>query len=295
MITKDTVFILGAGSNAHLKFPTGLDLLNRVLSNLKRKRDAKFRAIYDVFNDMQLDLFREVLLNSAQPSVDSFLEDRPEFIDIGKRAICEVLAPIEDATNLVGLSRNSWYQYILNKIRSSPEEIADNKISFITFNYDRSLDHYLYNSIRISYGMKEKDIKDIMDQIPILHIHGRLQNLPWQGHGGREYGSEVTPEVIKACAGEIKIVHEDSTTDTDVVRARQIIKNAVNVHFLGFGYLESNMKKLGFPEVGRPAMGTAKGYTKNEINNLTQRYKKLSLNKDDIGCDDYVRMFVDFS
>lgn len=87
MIRRQTVFVLGAGASYPYGFPTGEGLVNEVISlaGLDRTLDA---FLYNGCVDLDVKRFARDLADSDSPSVDSFLEHRPDFLRIGKLAIC---------------------------------------------------------------------------------------------------------------------------------------------------------------------------------------------------------------
>jgi len=58
---------------------------------------------------------------------------------------------------VVMFERGDWYQYFCDKLNTSFEEFDQNKISIITFNYDRSLEHSLFTALKNSYGKNDRD------------------------------------------------------------------------------------------------------------------------------------------
>ena len=81
-------------------------------------------------------------LHYSRISVDAFLEHRPEYLQIGKLSIALCIMAHEHEKKLFNAQRN-WYDYLRIKLNSSFDEFGDNKLSIITFNYDRSIEHYL--------------------------------------------------------------------------------------------------------------------------------------------------------
>ena len=85
MITKPTVLILGAGSATDYGFPLGRGLRNLVCAIPGTPGAGLIKeAGYD---PDELEDFVNALRHSGYSSVDWFLEDRPNFIEIGKAAI----------------------------------------------------------------------------------------------------------------------------------------------------------------------------------------------------------------
>lgn len=63
-------------------------------------------------SQQEITAFRENLLGSQQPSVDAFLEYRPEFEKVGKAAMAMILLPAEDASKsrLFPEGTQHWYE-----------------------------------------------------------------------------------------------------------------------------------------------------------------------------------------
>ncbi len=69
----------------------------------------------------------------------------------------------KNKTNSEGDNHDNWYRYLLNDIISgcenNPSNINNNKLKIVTFNYDMSLDFYLYEKIQ-SIEVFKGDIGD---------------------------------------------------------------------------------------------------------------------------------------
>jgi hypothetical protein len=88
MIVKPTVFVLGAGAMADYGFPIGWQLVRQVIDNFQPR--TKWRELlieHGHCTDQKIDEFLNALGGSAQNSVDAFLEEREEFLDIGIAAM----------------------------------------------------------------------------------------------------------------------------------------------------------------------------------------------------------------
>lgn len=274
MITNQTVFILGAGASWPYGYPTGLELRNKILDNLKsphQSSNVSWKDRYDRFyklgySEENITQFRDELSKSTLYSIDAFLENRPEFHNIGKIAIADALIPCEDEGRLY-TTDNNWYSYFFNRItpRSSSEKFAENKISFVTFNYDRSLEQYLYSALKNTYGKSKTDVANIMAKLRIIHIYGKVDLLEWQSpdgkgqpYDGKRGDSSCS---LKKAADMIRIVHEDIDVDSDpvFVEVHRLLHDAKNIFFLGFGYYETNLDRLKMKHFieGRDVMGTS--------------------------------------
>ena len=254
MITKQTIFILGAGASNPYKYPLGIELVKIICGNLenapsKESEKSNFEILqgFGYSADVLLN-FKKELIYSDTPSIDSFLEHRSEYLELGKLAIAQALIPFEITDNLFSAKR-SWYKYIFGKLSTSFNDFDKNKISFLTFNYDRSLEHYLMTALHHKYGKTEKECADKLQKIPIVHLYGQLSSLPWQNHSGnnvREYDTTITPETLKKSSAQIKIIYEDvdKMNDPEFKKAFQLLRTASRIYFLGFGYHETNLRRL---------------------------------------------------
>lgn len=102
MIKINTVFILGAGASRPFEFPTGPELVERVIKSLQESGigRADKPSAFDHLHDLGIEVdeirrFQRHLRLSGAMSVDVFLEHRREFLEIGKAAIAANLIPFE--------------------------------------------------------------------------------------------------------------------------------------------------------------------------------------------------------
>ena len=146
MIARKTVLILGAGASIPLGFPSGRQLLTSVVDGLRKPTAQLFQLLVACgFDPTNIMLFRDALAKSGRPSVDVFLEYRSEFLSLGKTAIAAILTPYEIEANLYTAERN-WYEYLFRHLGPSRKDLAQGNLSVVTFNYDRSFEHYLFEA-----------------------------------------------------------------------------------------------------------------------------------------------------
>jgi hypothetical protein len=244
MITVPTVLVLGAGASAPYGFPSGSGLRDNIIGTLNSPESASFKQLREMSASVSLLAnFGEALSYSGMSSVDAFLEHRREFIEVGKVAIAQALIPLEVETNLFYAERR-WYQYVFERMSTTFDEFQDNKVSVLTFNYDRSLEHFLVTAIRHKFGKSESESASKVRKLKIIHLHGQLGLLPWQGGDGRPYGIATDNRFLEDAAQQIKIVSEDMSEAPQFAVAHEILGSAEKVLFLGFGYNPTNLKRL---------------------------------------------------
>jgi hypothetical protein len=252
----------------------------------------------------ETDRFCTELLRSAQLSVDAFLEHRTEFLDIGKAAIAFMLVRKETPQTLWKFSDDNWLRYMFDKLNlSALANMYEIPVSFITFNYDRSLPFFLHTVFQSRYKMTTDESAAVLERIPIIHLHGRLGYLPWQKTGeSRPYEPVVSRDVLDICVKSIKVVHEDSSRDgrdADFREAQRLLGLAECIYYLGFGYGPVNMERLNIRALQPTATyGTGFGLTNRECSDIvqlagdgTQRINPLN----SLDCIQLLRNYVDWS
>lgn len=289
MIDKKTVFIIGAGSNILYGFPSGRKLRNNIIYNFQSDI-GNLRKILPSGYYSSAKAFVNEFKESNIQSIDKFITLRPEFNEIGKFAIAiEILKSEKDSVFTEDLELNNfskdWYFYLYNKMiedidcKEDYSKFKNNTISFITFNYDRSLEYYLYNSFVHSFPpelLKRTEIEDIFP-FQIIHVYG-TPRLQWQDKSNYldycrnfEY-DERTVYNIQKMVDSIKIIYDERNSEESILRAQKCLINSEKVFFLGFGYAKENLEILGIPDKlkDKDVYGTALRNTENEISKIVE-------------------------
>lgn len=278
MIEEPTCLILGAGASAPYGLPVGNELRELILvrrSPLARKIAERFAVraplapgdramgVATPVNNWGLFLERVARENGlegslqqfwdrffeADRSIDWFLRHNDEeFGRIARVCIAAVLLNCEADSQLTG----DWYRLLVERVfETSLESVEPGKLSIITFNYDRSFERYFARVLASQYRLNEAEIAVVMAKIPITHVYGSLGNLQQNAYGNLSK--------VAAAAGEIRLVRPQIEEDLrDQVGA--IIRRAVYVNFIGFGFDPDNVAQLG-PENfhGKRVLSTSRG------------------------------------
>jgi len=320
MIENKTVLVLGAGASIPFGFPSGQNLVDIICTKLishspyaKTKVEKSFvdgwTRAFDIleerFDAKRLYTFADRLLHSGESSVDAFLESQEkDSVEIGKAVIAASLLPCERKQTLFKhfvdirrtpgdtkeLSKN-WYQSLWEELNAPFEQFGANKLSIVTFNYDRSLEHYLFTSLKNKYPDKsEDDYAEKVQSIPIIHVHGKLGPLPLEL--SKSDPKSVVPYdsmTLSICFGlsvvdtkdyqrvwfdtarsSIKVIHEGTDESEEFKQAHELITKAQKLYFLGFGYHPTNLRRLNPRVLMRPKkiMGTAYELSRSRIVNI---------------------------
>jgi len=278
MIKKPTVLILGAGASMPYGFPSGQKLKEEVLFYLDFGNSQNWYPKFKQLGYKREDVeeFFAALNYSERNSVDEFLEYRTKFLEIGKIAMTLALYPHETHLNLFNVEP-SWYKYFWSKISTSFDNFENNKFSIITFNYDRSIEHYLFVTLKHAYGKSDEECADKIKKIPIIHPHGKLGSLPWEDGEKRKYEPVLTLGEIKTISEQIIVVSEDLSSSDEFRECYKLLQSAEYIFFLGFGYNDMNLKRLKISDFkSKTPIGTSYGMGLADIMRVQHKYS-LSL------------------
>ena len=287
MITEETLLILGAGASKPYGFPTGRELRTYIFSEFcndyeKILREYEKRSETWILKSMlEPKEFAEAFKKSSIPSIDQFLALNPNFQNVGKIAIATAILKYEKESRFredIDNHSKDWYSLLYEKMiegYSSPnslERLGRNKVSFMTFNYDRSLEHFLYESLWNSfYEEKDKIALSAKKLIPFpfVHIYGYIDKPVWDG--GSQYRVESCYKTIHQLKENIKVIGERPGVQTEEIA--KLFAWAKRIFFLGFGFAPENTKVLGLPGIisyTKPIYGTAQSFTKHEIQKVKE-------------------------
>ena len=155
MTGSSYVFIIGAGAGKPYGFPLGEELYQFICNNYEQYAGA------NAYTQDIARRFSEELKLTSGVSIDRYLNINKKFKDYGVHSIATAIHFFE-LNSIEKLPFNNpniqgdWYTYLYKKMiqgLDTPEEllrITENKVCFITFNYDRSLEHFLFSAL---YGL----------------------------------------------------------------------------------------------------------------------------------------------
>jgi hypothetical protein len=272
VIEKPTVLILGAGASVHVGYPLGKTLIENVCKWSLDGLAETWRSQEEV-----RDFIRR-LSRSAHYSIDAFLEQNPEYVELGRIVIARAIKTKEDIKRLFPPNDSGWYQYLFNTLASDGlEGFGANSLSIITFNYDRSLECYLHEALKARFRLSPDEATQHLRKLKIIHPHGMLGFYP-------EIPYEVGYDELLEISRGIKIIHEFSEPSDgafcsgDFKVAHECLTNSERIFFLGFGFHLDNVRRLRFftPETvkNRQILATLAGWGSRSIDELASRLEK---------------------
>jgi hypothetical protein len=310
VIDKKTVFVLGAGASCPCGYPSGEQLQKQICFDLKERYQNYFLENHLNGNQKgEVNQFIDTFERSHNPSIDLFIarNRNTKLVSTGKYIIAFEMfcaekrscfgeeakvkqemysQPRNDASREKNFVQRGYfkgddcYPYLYKRLTdglSKPDilpNFSDDNISFVTFNYDRSLEYFLYDSLYNSFKeVPEPEISKCLKKLKILHVYGQIVPLKWQdSERGVDYCPPINEDLLQKAASNIKTIYEQEK-NPELNDAKQLLEQAKRIFFLGFGYAKENLDILQLPEkIGSYAevYGTALGLENGEINGIKQ-------------------------
>lgn len=248
MINKEMVFIIGAGGSIPYGFPSGSGLVQEIINYTRQPLGFEILKNYN-YEIEEIQRFSELLRDSRTPSIDLFLANQSEKNKaIGKFSIAKLIGEKIYASPTTPNDSDDWYRIIYTKMLDKFENIGENKISFITFNYDISLENYLYHAFRAFYNnYDENKLKEMLGQINFIHIYGSIDDPPWKKENPdiQLITSMSDFATIDKASKRIKTIEEGHISDKDILKAKRLMSTCEKIFITGFGYNETNIKIIG--------------------------------------------------
>ena len=232
-----TVLVLGAGASKPYGFPLGPELKQHIVSSdpelvskALRERGASVDAI---------QAFKDALRYGNHPTIDIFLERKKNFREMGAMYIAEAISGFESHGAL--FPERDWYAELYQLLDLNKLERDLPKLSVVTLNYDRSLEHFLtknvdYNCPHDLVDAAHKRLRDFR----IIHAHGSLGDYPNAGYGS----SRGNAGSLYTSAERIRIVSDRLDQSPEFMSAQNMLAEAECIVFLGFGYNTTTLNSL---------------------------------------------------
>lgn len=269
MLNSKTVFILGAGASYEVGFPLGSELKKLISSKLDLYFDTVGklirgdRGIYDKLLSKYRNDINDYWVACRQisngivwsDSIDDFINQHnhdERFSICGKLAIAYSILQAERNSKLFyeiingdesldyDSLKNTWYAkfYSLLNKRSEKQNIDNffNNVTVINFNYDRSLEHFLINSISNNHVIGKDEAKNIVNKLMIYRPYGSIAK-------SVEFGAKQHPE-LDVIVSNLKTYTEQVDDVESLNQVKQAIQEAGVLVFLGMAYHPNNINLL---------------------------------------------------
>ena len=203
-----------------------------------------------------LPQFKNAMQGSGSPSIDSFMYEHKDvagYPAIGRLLVPFVLRPKEfkqhfNRETIIGLNGTGqdWMSYLFRQMLDGCNGIEDffarNSVAFITFNYDRALEHFFYIRLKNTFHLSSADALAALTMIEIIHVYGSFGE-----YDPTKIKEEtVTVQGMLEAGKNIHLMYEDRGQNPGIERANQMLHSHYKRWvFLGFGFDSANIRILG--------------------------------------------------
>lgn len=309
---KSLVLVVGAGASKEVGLPVGFELKKIISQALdlrfdyvgsQESGDKVINSAIDFITKQDKSGERNSYINAARQisrampqaiSIDNFIDTHQgnRHIEVcGKLAIARCIIEAEQKSILYFDHKdpnsninyqplgdtwyNSFFQLLTENCQKGQLRHRLSKVSIISFNYDRCIEHFLYCALQNYYAsMTPEEAADLVKGLNIFHPYGTVGPLHWEDrtHGTR-FGEIPRIEKLAGIAEQLRTFTEGvNPNQSEIISIRQTLRMAKRIAFLGFAFHELNLRLLFDDEEITPraredvVFGTAHGISLSDIN-----------------------------
>lgn len=301
MFEKKTLFVVGAGAGAEVGLPVGTQLAG----NIAKALDFEFE--YGEMTAGDRELHRALRLHCGPRdfnsyadaarlisqgitlvrSIDNFIDSHRSAQSVaacGKIAIAHQMLLAEAGSSLrwqqtrrgdvVELldADQTWYGHfarmLVSNVPASGYEQLFANVSFVSFNYDRTIEQFLRSWLATLTGAPAQEMEHLLASLEILRPYGSLGPL-WGNHGIR-FGANPQQGMLPTIGDNIR-TYTEQVLDVDLLETiEDRICECETIVFLGFHFHEQNMRLLSpdRPTKIRRVFATAHGFSDADAENI---------------------------
>lgn len=337
---QKTILVIGAGASYEFGLPLGSQLISQVSDALDFRwefghkpigkgdgyvlealgRLAKNKGIERNEYTRALGKLRSGVQGFL--SIDNYLHSHSDdtlLVEAGKIAIARSILAAEAKSVLYLDSRqdgrlsfdkisNTWLHPFIRLLNANVK-VRDvdnifNNLAIICFNYDRCLEHALYEFLQISFAITAEKAAECMRQLPIVHPYGVVGPLPWQSNNKSVPFGDYKRNDLETLSENIFLFTEQKNDADFNLFIDRHVPGAQKMMFLGFGYYRQNMDLIAreLNDVVQ-IVGTAKGLSNadkkavtDDIRNryLVQKGPILNATLEDMTCVEMMNAYSRF-
>lgn len=276
MFRQRTVLILGAGAGDDIRMPLGSALahhiIGRVTNPIENNRmhcaDEELERAFMSASRMTAgeyygacNVLRKGLVFAR--SIDEFMhahEENQAVQILGKLAIARSIIHFEQESHIYferavrhmnyNRYKDSWLPLLFKLMHGGVSKGYESRIfeglSIINFNYDRCIEHFLFNAIRDYFDLEEAEAAKVMANLDIKHPYGTVGDLLWkEPRLNVPYGMNLDTRLTITAARQLLTYTEEVDDKERLQAVREIIATANTLIFLGFHFHQPNITLLG--------------------------------------------------
>lgn len=314
MFRQRILFVVGAGASAEFDLPIGSDLAGRIADRLRIHRDSDaFGRSTHADRNLLLQFQRADPENKTRyvaafqlisggvrltNSIDDFLDIHQKNLyanRVGKAAIVKSILAAERASKLffsreniynkmdMGKAEGTWLikfvRMLGRSVRLEDIEAIFKNVSFIVFNYDRCIEHFLLNALQQLYSIPEERAAEILSTLNIIHPYGDVGELATSQNPGVHFGgnvhdadSENFVDLAKRIRTYTEVKEGEAKENVDIA-----FQDSETWVFLGFAFHEQNLRLLmpGTGHSSKTIFATALGMSESDLGVTRRRILQM--------------------
>jgi hypothetical protein len=279
MFSQPIVFVVGAGASAEYGMPTGAEMKHKIAQALNFTHVARGltgdREFYEILirkfgRDSEMPAAATELATRIAEfdSIDEalhWLSARPGIVSLGKATIVREILQYERSSKLFNESNPALIRHgrynedwlppfltmVVGSLRKDQAKDAFQNITIINFNYDRTVEHFLYSRLQINLGLNDNETIDLISSLRMIRPYGSVGRLPWEkvlveGGVAVPFGAELKTdhEELFALSENVRTYTEQNLSVTHRSEITSAIDKSRLIVFLGFGFHQQNMAIL---------------------------------------------------
>jgi hypothetical protein len=261
-MSKNIVFVIGAGASKEINLPSGYELKNKIAELL----DIRFSPIgrgqehgdYQIVGAIRLVVQDP---NGGRGDINPYLQEAGHISEAEHDSLLYFERRRVDSTISFDSLEKTWYlpffQLLTENCGKNDLKERFQNVTLIIFNYDRCIEHFLYYALQTYDRVSEAEATNIFKNINIYHPYGSIGSLPWNNpNDSMNFGADPSPENLLQVAKKIKTFTEGTDPNSSEIKAiRDHISKTNRLVFIGFAFHKLNMKLIN-PGNGKSATGS---------------------------------------
>lgn len=283
-MSKNTVYVIGAGASYEAKLPTGNELKGKISQLLNMTFEFHKQLSGDpsicaalrmhTSQDQSGNLFNNYVkecqyISSNLPlsiSIDNLIDTNRGNENLalcGKMAILRSILEAEKTSKLhfrknaesreirFSSLEDTWYLPFFKSLTENcnlqdlPARLRS--ITLIIFNYDRCIENFLLFALSSLYRISINDVAELISNLNIIHPYGTVGSLPMLNPASSTvvaFGGELDSSQLVLYSKAIRTFTEGAHSE-NIDKLKQSMEGADRLIFLGFAFHRLNMELLG--------------------------------------------------